>query len=222
MDKDNNCVAVGSGTSSYRKTVNWCCSEYGISNKHVWGMPQEGGCPTTAAVPISYDGSSAFTNKVWCGANSGRINTAAHCQAAAGKQGYAFGGVGTDPKYLTGCIIEFGKAYFIPLTSTGIMGGATNEFLCDKRPGASYFSGGQCGGSGCGSGGGGIITTEQGCKNAAASYGRSFQSAAGTEWFAGCIIHGGKAYFVPLKAGHTCDKKDAHQSGSNQGYLCMN
>ena len=169
-----------------------------------------------------YDGSSAFTNKVWCGANSGRINTAAHCQAAAGKQGYAFGGVGTDPKYLTGCIIEFGKAYFIPLTSTGIMGGATNEFLCDKRPGASYFSGGQCGGSGCGSGGGGIITTEQGCKNAAASYGRSFQSAAGTEWFAGCIIHGGKAYFVPLKAGHTCDKKDAHQSGSNQGYLCMN
>jgi len=177
---------------------------------------------TTTTTTPSYDGSSAFTNKVWCGANSGRINTAAHCQAAAGKQGYAFGGVGTDPKYLTGCIIEFGKAYFIPLTSTGIMGGATNEFLCDKRPGASYFSGGQCGGSGCGSGGGGIITTEQGCKNAAASYGRSFQSAAGTEWFAGCIIHGGKAYFVPLKAGHTCDKKDAHQSGSNQGYLCMN
>ena len=53
MDKDNNCVAAGSGTSSYRETVNWCCSEYGISNNHVWGMPQVGSCPVTAAVPTT-------------------------------------------------------------------------------------------------------------------------------------------------------------------------
>merc|ERR1719305_1372647 len=127
---------------------------------------------TTAS---AYDGSAAFTNKVWCGPNAGLITSAADCALAASKQGFEYAGVGTDPKYLKGCIIEFGKAYFIPLTSTGNMGGATNEFLCNKRADASYYSGGQCGGSGCGPGGGDIITTEQGCKDAATAYGKPYQ-----------------------------------------------
>ena len=59
----------------------------------------------------------------------------------------------------------------------------------------TYKSGVWCGASD------GILTTLKDCKAAAAKAGITFASKAGTEWHAGCIINGGKAYFVPLTMG---------------------
>jgi hypothetical protein len=98
---------------------------------------------------------------------------------------------------------------------------ADNTAFTDTMYDTYYFSGVQCGGSGCGLGGGSIVTTEQGCKDAAAGYGKKYHGYAGHTWFAGCIVHNGEGHFVPLKAGHTCDKTEFHQDNSNQGYLCQ-
>ena len=62
----------------------------------------------------------------------------------------------------------------------------------------------------------GMLTKEKDCKAAAAERKVKFASKAGTEWHAGCIIHNGGAYFVPLTKGAS------HSKAVNGGYLCQN
>ena len=64
---------------------------------------------------------------------------------------------------------------------------------------------------------GGLITSKAACQTAAAAAGINFASTAGPEWHVGCIINGGKAYFVA----HTKASAKATKAGDG-GYLCNN
>ena len=62
----------------------------------------------------------------------------------------------------------------------------------------------------------GLIGSHAECVAAASKAGVNFDSQASTEWHAGCIIHAGSAYYVPLTAGAS------HNQAASDGYLCNN
>ena len=61
----------------------------------------------------------------------------------------------------------------------------------------------------------GMITAKAGCQAAATAYGYGTVQDAGSEWHAGCIIHGGNVYYSPYFP-HT----GSHDQAVNDGYFC--
>jgi hypothetical protein len=60
----------------------------------------------------------------------------------------------------------------------------------------------------------GMITSQSDCEQAAAQFGINFNGPAGSEWNAGCILHGGNAYYSPLITGAS------HHQQVDGGHLC--
>jgi hypothetical protein len=152
--------------------------------------------------------SSTFRSNTWCAASEGLIGSQAECVAAAGKAGVNFASQ-AGAEWHAGCIIHAGSAYYVPLTAGASHHQAASDgYLCNNLK--THRTGTWC------SVADGMIGSQAECVAAAGKAGVNFASQAGAEWHAGCIIHAGSAYYVPLTAGAS------HNQAASDGYLCNN
>ena len=159
------------------------------------------------ASAAEFDLVKTFTTKTWCGPNDGMLKTQADCEAAAAKFGLPFQSV-AGSEWHAGCLNHHGKVYYSALTAGGSHNQAVNDgYLCQNNKDATHMQTVWCGPTD------GMINSEAECQAAAQANGQSYQSIAGSEWHAGCIIHNDGAYFVSLMDG-------AHNQAANGGYLC--
>jgi len=168
-----------------------------------------------ATVATAFDVNDAFRNPTWCGPNNGMITSKSDCMQAAAKFGYNnVNDAGSE--WNAGCILHAGGAYYSPLTA----GASHHQQVSDGHLCAAasinwiaHKQNNQCTVNAPDSAG--MMSDQAACEAAATGFGLNFNGLAGPEWVAGCIIHGGNAYFVPNIAG-------SHNQGVDGGFLCPN